>query len=162
MSSFDSGYSWNLIGNYPNFELLLEYINGQTYKNGDDIPSYQIEVNKDVTVPANFTLPNVNKAANVILKCENGAEINIGSLSTVSANVNIVLENVRFKTSANTITFNAQKNLTVVGSSNVNVFRGNSSSTFIYNGNSSDYFDITGFKGVDVDDNSVICVNSTI
>lgn len=121
-SSVDGGANWSEIGNYPNFDLLLEYINSQTYKTGEKIPAYQISVNKDVTVPANFALPTTAKVSGIkftgnSLLTFKGTSLNIPYDVTIGCHIDAENNNSDMLnvTVANNATLTISKRITCFG-----------------------------------------------
>ncbi len=130
--------------NYPNLEKAFESIT-------DSTKNYTITLNEDVK-SEKLTLPKT--AASITIRSDNTSVINVGKLTSITANTDLTIENIAFETSGKTLTINAKKNLTVDGLyGNVTALKGGAKFALNWLGEDEGLFvDISGFGTVNVYD----------
>ncbi|MBQ3161246.1 MAG: hypothetical protein IJC04_03870 [Oscillospiraceae bacterium] len=128
--------------NYPNLEKAFENIT-------DSTKNYTITLYEDVK-SEKLTLPKT--AASITIRSDNLSTINVGKLTSITANTDLTIENIAFETSGKTLTINAKKNLTVDGLyGNVTALKGGAKFALNWLGEDEGLFaDITGFGTVNI------------
>jgi len=144
------------VGNYPNLESIFAEITSRR----DNTAGYTITLNENVSASA-FAIPTYANQIDFVGK-DGAKTITLNNLTAVTANVNLVFENITLE-SSKPFTLTANKNLRLSGfaSESMTALRGNAKFIFEWGTNNTLSVPVSGFGTVAITANAVMTTAAT-
>lgn len=142
-------------GSFATFEEAVAYID----KNGSSTTGYYISLTSDIEC-SKFNLPKAGKASELVI--DGGKVINVGKTASFTSNTDLTLVNVEFVTNAKSLTLNAKGNVDLSGYNyGIDVIKGSAKNTLTVDHGYAEC-DVTGFGTVNVAENSMLYIVTTL
>ncbi len=144
------------VGNYPNLESIFAEITSRR----DNTAGYTITLNENVSASA-FAIPTYAEQIDFVGK-DGAKTITLNNLTAVTANVNLVFENITLE-SSKPFTLTANKNLRLSGfaSESMTALRGNAKFILEWGTNNTLSVPVSGFGTVTIMANAVMTTAAT-